>query len=146
MYVRRLISVWLGRKWWIIAMPLIVLLLLGVRDSRWLIVAMMYIMIVVPGVMAIVYFNFALSPEMAVRVLRQKVTPYPEGFTLTYLPIEDSHFAPEPERIRYADIAEISDTGQNLEIRLKRSAYTLIIIPTSAAESTAILESWHNFC
>lgn len=145
-YVRELAGIWMSRHWWILVLIPAAFAVAGLYDSRWLIVALMVLMILTPGIMMIVYFNFALSPEIARRTLRQTFAAGPEGFTVSFLPHEESGYSPEPEHIAFADIRGIDDTGKYFIVRLRRSPYSIMIFPTSLTEARKLYESWHNFC
>lgn len=145
-YVRELMSIWMWKYLWLIALPLIVFIVLGCYDTRWLIVALMMLMIVLPGVMLIVYFNFALTPDTARRTLPQSISVSDSGINLTYLPHPESGYTPEAEHVTFADIKAIDDTGMYLILRLRQSPYSIIILPASASGAKETLQSWHNFC
>lgn len=106
----------------------------------------MFLMIIIPGILALVYFNFALSPELAARTLPMKLSTSPSGITVVYRTHEQSNFKPAPESILYSDISCIYGEGKYLIISMASSPYSIIIIPANIPEATAIMQSWHNFC
>lgn len=145
-YVKQLLGIWLTKYWWIIILPLAGVALAGIWDARWLIVALMMLMILMPAVMAIVFFNFALSPEVAKRTLPQFLNTNAESFTISYAPHPESSFSPSSEQFTIRDIRTIEDNGKYLIIHMQSSQYSIIIIPASEPEGKRLYQSWHNFC
>lgn len=110
-YARRLFAISLTRLWWVIAIPVLGFFVLACYDSRFLYVAFMWLMIVSPGILAFVYFRFALAPEIAIRVLPHRIIESPEGFTIEYESQPDGRYTTEEEHISKSDITSVEDTA-----------------------------------
>ena len=128
-YSRRLALIWLGRNWWLIVLPVAACLIVGMHDWRWLVVAFALLLIVWPGILMIVYFNHALTPEARKAILDKKVVENPDGsLSVTYLPSADpdTPAPPEPEHIPVSEIRRVEYTGKSTIYYLKSSPYHFI--------------------
>lgn len=132
-YANRLLTIALSRLWWVAALPIAVLFVLSLSEIRFLFVAFMLLLIVFPGVLAMVYFRWALSPEIAVRTIPQRITRGDDGFTIEYQPQPDDRFTPPRENISKEEIVQVEDTGKYTTIFLTSSPYSIVIIPSEVA-------------
>lgn len=138
-YARHLLAIFIERWWWMFVIPMAALLLLGMTDVRWLIVALMLLLVVSPGVLLLVYFNYALTPDTARRVLPQRVIVNDsEGFVIEYAQPDDFGHRHPDEHISADRILRIDDAGSMIVLRLKSSPYSIIILPTEVAETMRI--------
>ncbi len=83
-YASRLMTECVCRYWWAIAVPVVPCLIAGCYDLRFLIVAAAWLLIVMPGILALVYFRYALSPEAAKMTLPHIVTFADDTITVTW--------------------------------------------------------------
>jgi len=132
-YARKLLIIVLSRFWWVAALPIAVLFVLAWSDNRFFYVAFMALLIVIPGVLAMVYFRWALSPEIAVRMIPQRITRSDAGFTIEYQPQPDDRFTPPSENILKKEIVQVEDTGKYTTLFLSSSPYSIVIIPSEIA-------------
>ncbi len=54
----------------------------SIMDIRWLLVGLMICVAVVPGIAALTYFNYTLSPEIVANMLPHTLERIPDGFLL----------------------------------------------------------------
>lgn len=96
-YFGILISEWLPRYGWLMAVPVIAVAVVGAmtHDVRWLLVALMLVFIVAPMAMSFLYTYYMLAPEARRAVLRKRVEILPGN----HIRLEYLH----PERNRPAD-------------------------------------------
>lgn len=158
--VRLLMTEWIKRNWWWIAIPPVTAIVVAaaLHDLRFLLVALIWVFLVAPPVMIIVYFYYALSPEARYSIRLHTITATPQGITISYPP-EPS---PEPDEagaqnpteatpqafaddfIPFAEITSVKNHPQYLAIYLG-SPYKIILIPHSIwdtpASATAFLRS-----
>ena len=106
---------WLWKRWFLFVVPVVVLLVMGLWDLRWLIVAMMVIFILWPLALFFVWCTTALAPD-AVSASRPHSVIFGErGMTIEYAPEEG--FRPiAPEFIAWKDVREIEQGGKYLSI------------------------------
>lgn len=125
-YVRRCTLMWLGRWWWALALPVAVCAALALSEPVWLFVAMMVLFLLIPAIIAFVYFRYGLSPEAVQTLLERTVSVDGRAITVTDTGSGKTH--------RYAptDIHSVEDTGKTLVIRLVHPRYHHIAVPLSA--------------
>lgn len=125
-YVRRIMAMWLGRWWWTMALPVALTALLSVIEAVWLFVALMILCLLVPAVIAMVYYNYALTPQ-AVATLELKIVSISDNsLVVTYCDKEKT------EKIFRSNIKSVEDTGKLLVVRLKNPEYSHLAIPLKA--------------
>lgn len=127
-YVRRCMTAWFGHWWWLLAVPVAVCVALAlVVSSVWLFVAMMFLFLLVPAVIAGVYYNYAFSPEALTTLYDKRVRLCPDGGLDVILVDKGKtmHFAP-------ADIVSVEDTGKHLVVNVRRPRFHHIAIPLDA--------------
>lgn len=128
-YSTRLMTEWAARYWWAIAVPIVPCLIAGCFDLRFLIVAAAWVFILVPGILAFVYFHHALSPEAARMTLPHVVTFADNGITVTW---PDTDYP--PVQIPKARVRSVEDTGSTLVVAAP-DAFRPLIIPLKAFRS-----------
>lgn len=111
--VRHLAGRWV--RVWGVAVALVPLGLLAAaavsRDLRWALVALIVMMVVIPMVMTIVYFAYALRPEVARATIPHRlVIRHGESVTRQYRPDEERR-VPRDEVIPWDRIALLRDCG-----------------------------------
>lgn len=88
-YFSVLLSAWLPRYGWTLALPIISFAVLGyiLHDERWMLVALMLLFIVMPMAMSFLYTYYMLTPEARRSVLHKRVEIVPGShLKLEYLP------------------------------------------------------------
>lgn len=130
-YVRHCFSAWAEKWWWTLALPIAVLLILGLKDARYFIIAFALILIVYPGILALLYFNYALRPSAAYALLSRKMIFSDDGVDIEYAPC-DEHPLPPNSHIPIEAISKVEDDGGSINIILSSSKYDVIIVPSNA--------------
>ena len=134
-YVRRLLSAWLWRWWWALALPMCAAIFAGLYDWRWWVAGVALALVAYPGVLAIVYYYYALSPDAVRAILPQHASFTAEGVTFTYLPLDEDCTAPAPRFISWTDVSQWEDSGSSLLLRLRGAAMSSLEVPFSAFQS-----------
>lgn len=127
-YVRHVFVAWLCRWWWVWALPIAACVVGACFDFVWVFVALMIICLLYPGLLMMIYFNYALSPEARRTLLPRRVTISDKpDITITY---EDDRTPAEV--IGAADVKDVEFGGSNVTITLLKPRYHHITVPVSA--------------
>lgn len=137
-YMRRVATMWLLRWWWALALPLAALVLMGLWDSRFFIVASMCLFLVYPGVMASVYINNAFRPWARIAVLSKTVSVSGRGVDIVFQPMGEGAAADRPVSVPFTDIAAVEDTGGSYVVYLRNGRYDFLEIPVDAFDAADI--------
>lgn len=126
-YMRRLCTMFLVDNWlWMVA-PVAVCAMLAVWiDVRIIIVALMLLFVLMPMVLALLYFYYGLSPEARWSIMEKSATVDDQGVTL--------HFTDERMKthvIRWGDVRTIIEMDDALLLMLKGKRYTCLMLPMS---------------
>ena len=114
---------WLGRWWWILALPVAVCLALSAVKPVWMFVALMIICLLVPGLLAMIYYAYAFSPQAVSSLADKTVSVSPDCLTVNFIETrKERKYTP-------ADISSAEDTGRQLIVRFKDSKYHHLAIP-----------------
>lgn len=127
-YVRHCFFVWAEKWWWTLALPIGIFVIMGLSDARYFIVAFALALIVYPGILALLYFNYALRPYAAYALLSRRLIFSGDGIYIDYEPSEE-HSVPSNTQISIDMISKIEDEGGAMIIVLKTSKYDCIIVP-----------------
>lgn len=161
-YLSVLLSLWLPRYGWTIAVPILFCAAIGLAyDPRFLLIALMLLFIVVPMLMSFLYTYYMLTPEVRRAVIRKKIE-IDEGNSLrliylsdeksshddgnnsasqrTLLPIADEKERaplpplpiPDPETIPWADILSVRSTSRFRVYIIKGARLNFILLPWEA--------------
>ena len=125
--MRQLFRIFLAENWlWMVA-PLAVCGLLAYWiDVRFILVAMMVLFVVMPMVLALLYFYYGLSPEARWSIMEKTATLDNEGLTL--------HFTDERMKthaIRWDDVRHIIEEEDVVILMLKGNRYRCLMFPAS---------------
>lgn len=117
---------YLGRRWWIMVLPVVVCLALIAVDTRFayvaLIVAMAMVMLAMP-----LWYYFALTQESRWSILDKTVVATDEGLQLDFVNDKmKSHL------ITWQEMESTTAANDCLVIKLKKNKYTFLTIPFSA--------------
>ena len=127
-YMRHLCAMFLADNWlWMLA-PVAVCGILAVWvDVRFVIVAMMVLFIVLPMVLALLYFYYGLSPEARWSIIEKTVTLNEEGMTLDFV---DERM--KKHVIRWDDVRYIIEKDDVVSLMLAGGRrYTCLMLPAS---------------
>lgn len=113
-YFATVMKSWLKSRGWIMLLPVIFFLALGLclADERWVLVALLVVFIIFPMVMSMLYTSYMLTPEARRAILPRKVTVRPgESITIEYVSRKELQDEKEPvmeghEPTRKDDVSE----------------------------------------
>ncbi len=127
--------IWMITRGWLLFIPLVIIVALaaGLKDVRWAIVAVTYLLVCVPMILTPVILSHILTPKArrqlalkSVRIDSQK------NLTLTYFeksPEDESLIETDSETIPFADIKAIFHLFSTTIVWLKTPKIQLILIP-----------------
>ena len=126
-YMRHLCMMFLADNWlWMVA-PVAVCAVLAVWiDVRFVIVALMVLFVVLPMLLALLYFYYGFSPEARWSIMEKSATVDGQSITL--------HFTDERMRthvIQWGDVRTIIEKDDALLLMLKGKRYTCLMLPMS---------------
>lgn len=127
-YVRHCFGVWAGKWWWALVIPIAALVIPGLSDARFLIAVFALLLVIYPGLLALIYFSYALRPQAAYSLLSRRMTFTNDGILIEYEPT-DEYRIPADTHVPRGSIARTEDDGSHMVIMLKSSAYDLLILP-----------------
>lgn len=139
-YQRLALMQWVGRWWWLVALPVAASCVMAFIDIRFVFVALILVFLVVPFVVFNVHFYQLLSPELRCRLYRQRfVISYGTSITIEYE-------APQKETDTETDAAEEGCEMVNESIdwnaveRIERNgAYWLIKLTKASGHTPAFI-------
>jgi len=126
-YMRHLCMMFLADNWlWMVA-PVAVCAVLAVWiDVRFVIVALMVLFVVMPMLLALLYFYYGFSPEARWSIMEKSATVDGQSITL--------HFTDERMKthvIQWGDVRTIIEKDDALLLMLKSKRYTCLMLPMS---------------
>lgn len=156
-YFAVLISEWLPRYGWLMALPVVAVAVIGAmtHDVRWLLVALMLVFIVAPMAMSFLYTYYMLAPEARRAVLRKRVEIIPgRHIRLEYLHPERKTSAkdatddvdikipaddwraeaplPPAETIAWSDVLRVRSTSRFMVYFLRGERTQFLLVPHAA--------------
>ncbi len=141
-----ILKIWSKNHFLALLTPPIILLSIGaIWDLRFIIIALMAIFIVIPLIMMLVYFYYALAPEIGYSLLPHTISCNDSGLDIIYFKYDDDIPAKAPEHISWTKIATISIDSKGIIIHLRVSPYSIIFIPESAFDNQKIMFTMEDF-
>ena len=129
-YMRRLCYMFLADNWMWLILPVAVCGILAIFiDVRFVIVAMMVLFIVLPMILALLYFYYGLSPEARWSIMEKTAVINDEGITLNFV---DERM--KTHVIRWNDVRSIIEEEDVLLLMLRGKRYTCLMLPSSAID------------
>ena len=129
-YMRRLCYMFLADNWLWLILPVAVCGILAIFiDVRFVIVAMMVLFIVLPMILALLYFYYGLSPEARWSIMEKTAVINDEGITLYFV---DERM--KTHVIRWNDVRSIIEEEDVLLLMLRGKRYTCLMLPSSAID------------
>jgi len=117
----------LADNWLWMVLPIAICAILAFFvDVRFIIVAMMILFIVMPMVLALLYFYYGFSPEARWSIMEKTLTIGNEGITLTFTDERMKKHA-----IGWDDVLHIIEKDNVLLFLLKGKRYTCLMLPAS---------------
>lgn len=130
-YMRRLCGMFVAENWLWMVLPLAVCAVLAIWvDVRFIIVGLMVLFIVLPMVLALLYFYYGFSPEAQWSIMEKRVDIGDEGLTLTFTDERMKKHVIPRDYVR--DIIEKDDVWMLMLGGGKR--YTCLMLPTSTID------------
>ncbi|MBQ9554883.1 MAG: hypothetical protein IJV05_01520 [Muribaculaceae bacterium] len=130
-YMRRLCGLLLSENWLWLVLPVALCAVLAIWvDVRFVLVAMMTLFIIMPMVLAIIYFYYGLSPEARWSIMPKDVTIHDRDIELAFADERMKKHVIPADDVRY--IIEKDDV---LMLMLKGGRrYTCLMLPASIVE------------
>ena len=129
-YMKHLCSMFLADNWLWMVLPVAVCGMLAIFiDVRFIIVALMILFVILPMLLALLYFYYGLSPEARWSIMEKTVTIDDSGISLV--------FADERMKkhvILRDDVRSIIEKDDALIIMLRGKRYTCLMLPASAVD------------
>lgn len=142
-------AVWFGKWWWLISIPVITPIALGLMlDPTWFFVALMVMCLCYPTIMLIVFCIHCVKPQ-ARKASHDSVAEINQaGLRITYMPIDENTPVPSPTLIKYDEVSEYHVTRKGIALSWDNNPYNFIIIPhkslSSAEEGRQFIEWLQN--
>ena len=129
-YMRELCLMFLADNWLWLVMPVAVCAMLAIWvDVRFAIVAMMVLFIVLPMVLALLYFYYGLSQEARWSIMDKSVTIDDEGITLEFTDERmKTHVIPRD------NVRHIIEKDDVVMLMLDGKRYTCLMLPASVVD------------
>ena len=126
-YMRELCLMFLADNWLWLVLPVAVCAVLAIWvDVRFVIVAMMVLFIVLPMVLALLYFYYGLSQEARWSIMDKSVTIGDAGITLEFTDERmKTHVIPRD------NVRHIIEKDDVVMLMLDGKRYTCLMLPTS---------------
>ena len=126
-YMRHLCTLFLADNWLWMVLPIAVCALLAVWiDVRFVIVALMVLLVVLPMILALLYFYYGFSPEARWSIMEKDAVIGNEGISLTFTDERMKKHA-----IGWDDVLHIIEKDNVLLFMLKGKRYTCLMLPAS---------------
>lgn len=129
-YMRHLCSMFLADNWLWMVLPVAVCGMLAIFiDVRFIIVALMILFVILPILLALLYFYYGLSPEARWSIMEKTATIDDSGIILD--------FADERMKkhvVLRDDVRSIIEKDDALIIMLRGKRYTCLMLPASAVD------------
>lgn len=87
---------------WLLPVILIALAV-GLHDLRWALVALMLFMVLIPSVMLIIFYSYALKPETARAVIPHRLVICRDRYVCIEYRPDDDRRVPSDEQIPWSD-------------------------------------------
>lgn len=129
-YMRQVFFLFLADNWLWMVMPVAVCAVLALWiDVRFAIVAMMVLFIVLPMVLALLYFYYGFSPEARWSIMDKTIDVQQDGLHL--------YFADERMQkhvIRWDDVRSIIEKDDVVMLMLSGKRYSCLMLPASVVD------------
>ena len=129
-YIRHLCAMFMADNWLWMAAPIALCAMLAIWiDVRFVIVAMMVLFIVLPMVLALLYFYYGLSPEAQWSIMEKTAVLDDQGITLSFT---DERM--KTHVIGWDDVRDIIEKDDALLLMLSDKRYTCLMLPASVVD------------
>lgn len=134
-YMKILLQLWLPGRVWMFVAPVALFAALGVRlhDARFLILALIVVMVVGPMGMPLFFYYYMLAPEARRAVLLKSVEANEDGLELKYFNKEGRELRlPPDEMIGWKDVKGVRRTGRGFVYVLRGERLQFLFVPYEA--------------
>ena len=129
-YMRHLCSLFLADNWLWMVLPVAICAVLAIWiDVRFIIVALMVLFVVLPMILALLYFYYGFSPEARWSIMEKTATLDNEGITLSFTDERMKKHA-----IRWDDVRYIIEKNDVIMLMLTGKRYTCLMLPASVVD------------
>lgn len=129
-YMRQVFFLFLADNWLWMVMPVAVCAVLALWiDVRFAIVAMMVLFIVLPMVLALLYFYYGLSPEARWSIMDKTIDVQQDGLHLCFA---DERM--QKHVIRWDDVRSIIEKDDVVMLMLSGKRYSCLMLPASVVD------------
>lgn len=125
-YFGRLLRTWLYHNWSWLALIVVLLVVLSVRNPLFIYVGLMLIFLVFPLILYYLWFAYALHPDCRASILSKRVELSDRGIVCTF---DDER----TETIAWERVTEMLCTPREIVFYLSR--YVFFILPSDSFES-----------
>lgn len=129
--MRHLCAMFVADNWLWMVLPVALCAVLAVWvDVRFVIVALMVLLIILPMVLALLYIYYGLSPEARWSIMEKTLTLNEQGLTLDFIDERMKKHA-----IRWDDVQHIIEKEDVVMLMLKGGRrYTSLMLPASVVD------------
>lgn len=128
--MRHLCLMFLADNWlWMVAPVALCAVLAVWIDVRFVIVALMVLFVILPMILALLYFYYGFSPEARWSIMEKTAILDADGITLNFIDERmKTHVIP------WSDVRTIIEKDDALLLMLKGRRYTCLMIPASVVD------------
>ena len=129
-YMRHLCLMFLADNWlWMVAPVALCAVLAVWIDVRFVIVALMVLFVILPMILALLYFYYGFSPEARWSIMEKTTILDAAGITLNFIDERmKTHVIP------WSDVRAIIEKDDALLLMLKGRRYTCLMFPASVVD------------
>lgn len=140
---RRGMEVIISRWWWAFALPLAAGLVLSLYDWRILLAVFFLSLVIYPAILAVAYYNCALSPEAASELKPHRMVLDSNMMRLVYCNPDDDSEAESVAEVPLADVERVEESSYGFAIAYRASDRRMRVseIPFAAFRDSADLAS-----
>lgn len=129
-YAGILIKLYLKKAWWAYAIPAIALVIAGVGDMRFMLLALIYVFLVIPMIMAFAFTFYGLIKESRYSILRHRMLADEQGMEFFF--IDENGCDIEHHKMLWKYVRHIHPQRENMVLTLKTGRFKFIVIPYTA--------------
>lgn len=146
-YIKEIVYQWFARNiWWFVALIAVCLVLAFTVDTAFIFVASMIVFIVIPFVLAFVYFGYGLRPSSSRWFLPRRLEVTDTGLSIHYMPDERFKRLPSDEFMPIARVAGLKIGERNDVVYLGHSYDEFLIVSADAfAPDSDRREQFHEY-
>lgn len=142
-YLYHLISLWCKRNWWYIAITELAFIIAGlVLDIRYILVALILTVFIIPTLMMFIHIYYGLSDEVRFAIIPHFLSMSEKGITITFEAYDEYSIIPGPYTLPWNEITSVSYRSSAMLYHLSGSHYKIIVVPYSAFASSDSLRQW----